>query len=141
MDFKSPIGSVSCQSLLAPHNAPQSAVNSNSQPHVGSVMGRMTSRCLCPLLSDFISLKWRHSSWPGDRGFPAQKYLKEDFDAAAVSRHSVKICRHLTFSSEEHDDKSLLVDDTFVICDDRFVTQVPVFCAYNMDDDRIMKWQ
>ena len=41
---------------------------------------------------------------------------------------TVKICRHLTtkilttFSSEENDDKPLSVDDTFVICDDRFVT-------------------
>ena len=42
--------------------------------------------------------------------------------------HTVKICRHLTtkilttFSSEENDDKPLSVDDTLVICDDRFVT-------------------
>ena len=42
--------------------------------------------------------------------------------------HTVKISRHLktktstTFSSEENDDKPSSVDDTFVICDDRFVT-------------------
>ena len=42
--------------------------------------------------------------------------------------YTVKIYRHLTikilttFSSGENDDKSLSVDDTFVICDDRFVT-------------------
>ena len=62
------------------------------------------------------------------------------------AEHTVKICRHLTtkilttFSSEKNDDKPLSVDDTFVICDDRFVTQVPVSYAYNMGDDSVIKW-
>ena len=56
---------------------------------------------------------------------------------------TVKICRHLTtkiltFSSAENDDKPLSVDETFVICDDRFVTYA---YAYNMGDDSVIKWQ
>ena len=45
-----------------------------------------------------------------------------------------------SFSSEENDDKSLSVDGMFAICDDSFITQVPVPYAYNIDDDSVIKW-
>ena len=63
----------------------------------------------------------------------------------SLKTNSVKICRHLTtkmlttFSSGENDDKPLSVDDTFVICDNRFVTWVPVSYVYDMGDDSVIK--
>ena len=72
---------------------------------------------------------------------------KSPFPGLSLARYTVKICRDLTtkilttFSFEGNDDKPLSLDDRFVICDDKFVTYVPVSYAYNMGDDSVIKWQ
>ena len=57
-----------------------------------------------------------------------QSFLAVSGLATVIVCYTVKIGRHLTtkilttFSSEKNDDKPLSVDDTFFICDNRFVT-------------------